>query len=182
MLAKINRNIASHVNKGLCSINQNSLSSVILSAVNTAHCAFLDLLVAVCQRFPHSLSPDLLFAHCCWEYVVQWNKDPEVHWFTARRHNSQKPFTLRLFYFAVCTYIWISLPANIGETEPNILVLQLGLTSASLHRRVDTCAGLWNIWSWSPVHIFNWVSGFLCLCKIMHLIQGELDVKFESSI
>nr|XP_046268193.1 rab3 GTPase-activating protein non-catalytic subunit isoform X2 [Scatophagus argus] len=36
-----------------------------------------ELLVAVCQRFPHSLSPDLLFAHCCWEYVVQWNKDTE---------------------------------------------------------------------------------------------------------
>ncbi|XP_034051245.1 rab3 GTPase-activating protein non-catalytic subunit isoform X2 [Thalassophryne amazonica] len=35
------------------------------------------LLVAVCQRFPHSLSHDFLFAHCCWEYVVQWNKDPE---------------------------------------------------------------------------------------------------------
>uniref|UniRef100_A0A8C8CP67 Rab3 GTPase-activating protein non-catalytic subunit n=1 Tax=Oncorhynchus tshawytscha TaxID=74940 RepID=A0A8C8CP67_ONCTS len=35
------------------------------------------LLVSVCQRFPDSLSPDLLFAHCCWEYVVQWNKDPE---------------------------------------------------------------------------------------------------------
>uniref|UniRef100_A0A8C9VNE4 RAB3 GTPase activating protein subunit 2 (non-catalytic) n=1 Tax=Scleropages formosus TaxID=113540 RepID=A0A8C9VNE4_SCLFO len=28
-------------------------------------------------RFPNSLSPDLLFAHCCWEFVVQWNKDPE---------------------------------------------------------------------------------------------------------
>ncbi|XP_069392246.1 rab3 GTPase-activating protein non-catalytic subunit isoform X2 [Paralichthys olivaceus] len=36
-----------------------------------------ELLVAVWERFPHSLSPDLLFAHCCWEYVVQWNKDPE---------------------------------------------------------------------------------------------------------
>ncbi|XP_028421635.1 rab3 GTPase-activating protein non-catalytic subunit isoform X2 [Perca flavescens] len=36
-----------------------------------------ELLMAVCQRFPHSLSPDLLFAHCCWEYVVQWNKDSE---------------------------------------------------------------------------------------------------------
>uniref|UniRef100_W5NK97 Rab3GAP regulatory subunit C-terminal domain-containing protein n=2 Tax=Lepisosteus oculatus TaxID=7918 RepID=W5NK97_LEPOC len=24
------------------------------------------------------MSPDLLSAHCCWEYVVQWNKDPEV--------------------------------------------------------------------------------------------------------
>ncbi|XP_069017004.1 rab3 GTPase-activating protein non-catalytic subunit isoform X2 [Embiotoca jacksoni] len=36
-----------------------------------------ELLVALCRRFPHSLSPDLVFAHCCWEYVVQWNKDPE---------------------------------------------------------------------------------------------------------
>lgn len=38
-----------------------------------------ELFAAVCQRFPHSLSPDMLFAHCCWEHVVQWNKDPEVH-------------------------------------------------------------------------------------------------------
>uniref|UniRef100_A0A8C8EL01 RAB3 GTPase activating protein subunit 2 (non-catalytic) n=1 Tax=Oncorhynchus tshawytscha TaxID=74940 RepID=A0A8C8EL01_ONCTS len=44
--------------------------------------AFNRLLVSVCQRFPDSLSPDLLFAHCCWEYVVQWNKDPEVGWFS----------------------------------------------------------------------------------------------------
>uniref|UniRef100_A0A3B4D772 RAB3 GTPase activating protein subunit 2 (non-catalytic) n=1 Tax=Pygocentrus nattereri TaxID=42514 RepID=A0A3B4D772_PYGNA len=29
-------------------------------------------------RFPHSLAPDVLWAHCCWEYVVQWNKDPEA--------------------------------------------------------------------------------------------------------
>ncbi|XP_072313689.1 rab3 GTPase-activating protein non-catalytic subunit [Eucyclogobius newberryi] len=36
-----------------------------------------ELLVALCKRFPNSLSPDMLFAHCCWEYVVQWNKDPE---------------------------------------------------------------------------------------------------------
>ncbi|XP_037398151.1 rab3 GTPase-activating protein non-catalytic subunit isoform X1 [Pygocentrus nattereri] len=37
-----------------------------------------ELLVCVCQRFPHSLAPDVLWAHCCWEYVVQWNKDPEM--------------------------------------------------------------------------------------------------------
>ncbi|KAL0969299.1 hypothetical protein UPYG_G00225230 [Umbra pygmaea] len=36
-----------------------------------------ELLVSVCLRFPESLSPDLLFAHCCWEGVVQWNRDPE---------------------------------------------------------------------------------------------------------
>uniref|UniRef100_A0A671LU71 Rab3 GTPase-activating protein non-catalytic subunit-like n=1 Tax=Sinocyclocheilus anshuiensis TaxID=1608454 RepID=A0A671LU71_9TELE len=36
-----------------------------------------ELLECVCQRFPNSLSPDVLFAHCSWENVVQWNKDPE---------------------------------------------------------------------------------------------------------
>uniref|UniRef100_A0A8C1W8U5 RAB3 GTPase activating protein subunit 2 (non-catalytic) n=1 Tax=Cyprinus carpio TaxID=7962 RepID=A0A8C1W8U5_CYPCA len=38
---------------------------------------FHELLESVCQRFPNSLSPDVLFAHCSWENVVQWNKDPE---------------------------------------------------------------------------------------------------------
>ncbi|RXN29768.1 rab3 GTPase-activating non-catalytic subunit-like isoform X1 [Labeo rohita] len=37
-----------------------------------------ELLECVCQRFPNSLSPDVLFAHCSWENVVQWNKDPET--------------------------------------------------------------------------------------------------------
>ncbi|XP_072546112.1 rab3 GTPase-activating protein non-catalytic subunit isoform X2 [Salminus brasiliensis] len=37
-----------------------------------------ELLGCVCNRFPHSLATDVLWAHCCWEYVVQWNKDPEV--------------------------------------------------------------------------------------------------------
>uniref|UniRef100_A0A8C1Z649 RAB3 GTPase activating protein subunit 2 (non-catalytic) n=1 Tax=Cyprinus carpio TaxID=7962 RepID=A0A8C1Z649_CYPCA len=41
-------------------------------------CVVLELLECVCQRFPNSLSPDVLFAHCSWENVVQWNKDPEV--------------------------------------------------------------------------------------------------------
>uniref|UniRef100_A0A8C8CPX4 RAB3 GTPase activating protein subunit 2 (non-catalytic) n=1 Tax=Oncorhynchus tshawytscha TaxID=74940 RepID=A0A8C8CPX4_ONCTS len=47
------------------------------SQPDACSCVPPELLVSVCQRFPDSLSPDLLFAHCCWEYVVQWNKDPE---------------------------------------------------------------------------------------------------------
>uniref|UniRef100_A0A4W4GYG6 RAB3 GTPase activating protein subunit 2 (non-catalytic) n=1 Tax=Electrophorus electricus TaxID=8005 RepID=A0A4W4GYG6_ELEEL len=35
-------------------------------------------LMCVCERFPSSLSADMMWAHCCWEYVVQWNKDPEA--------------------------------------------------------------------------------------------------------
>lgn len=37
-----------------------------------------DLLRAAREQFPCSLELDVLHAHCCWEYVVQWNKDPEV--------------------------------------------------------------------------------------------------------
>uniref|UniRef100_A0A4W4H5E9 RAB3 GTPase activating protein subunit 2 (non-catalytic) n=1 Tax=Electrophorus electricus TaxID=8005 RepID=A0A4W4H5E9_ELEEL len=38
----------------------------------------LQALMCVCERFPSSLSADMMWAHCCWEYVVQWNKDPEM--------------------------------------------------------------------------------------------------------
>uniref|UniRef100_A0A4W4H5S8 RAB3 GTPase activating protein subunit 2 (non-catalytic) n=1 Tax=Electrophorus electricus TaxID=8005 RepID=A0A4W4H5S8_ELEEL len=38
----------------------------------------LQALMCVCERFPSSLSADMMWAHCCWEYVVQWNKDPEA--------------------------------------------------------------------------------------------------------
>nr|KAF6395562.1 RAB3 GTPase activating non-catalytic protein subunit 2 [Rousettus aegyptiacus] len=35
-------------------------------------------------QFPCSLEPDVLHAHCCWEYVVQWNRDPEEARFLVR--------------------------------------------------------------------------------------------------
>ncbi|KAB0343211.1 hypothetical protein FD754_020137, partial [Muntiacus muntjak] len=39
--------------------------------------AIPDLLHLAYKQFPCSLELDVLHAHCCWEYVVQWNKDPE---------------------------------------------------------------------------------------------------------
>ncbi|XP_005409325.1 PREDICTED: rab3 GTPase-activating protein non-catalytic subunit isoform X2 [Chinchilla lanigera] len=46
--------------------------------------AIPDLLRLACEQFPCSLELDVLHAHCCWEYVVQWNKDPEEARFFAR--------------------------------------------------------------------------------------------------
>ncbi|KAK3563420.1 hypothetical protein QTP86_027791 [Hemibagrus guttatus] len=38
-----------------------------------------ELLACVCRRFPNSLSPDVLWAHCCWEYMagryLEWSVD-----------------------------------------------------------------------------------------------------------
>lgn len=43
-----------------------------------------DLLRLAYEQFPCSLELDVLHAHCCWEYVVQWNKDPEEARFLVR--------------------------------------------------------------------------------------------------
>uniref|UniRef100_A0A4W5R507 RAB3 GTPase activating protein subunit 2 (non-catalytic) n=1 Tax=Hucho hucho TaxID=62062 RepID=A0A4W5R507_9TELE len=58
-------------------------------------------------RFPDSLSPDLLFAHCCWEYVVQWNKDPEVGLHTVPAHRPSHPYTHSHLYTHRHPYISI---------------------------------------------------------------------------
>ncbi|XP_023389921.1 rab3 GTPase-activating protein non-catalytic subunit, partial [Pteropus vampyrus] len=42
------------------------------------------LLHAAYRQFPCSLEPDVLHAHCCWESVVQWNRDPEEARFFMR--------------------------------------------------------------------------------------------------
>ncbi|XP_032402875.1 rab3 GTPase-activating protein non-catalytic subunit isoform X2 [Xiphophorus hellerii] len=65
-----------------------------------------ELLLAVCQRFPDSLSPDLLFSHCCWEYVVQWNKDPEEgrYLFFAVEH--LKSITSPHIQLGISTMMW----------------------------------------------------------------------------
>ncbi|XP_066474968.1 rab3 GTPase-activating protein non-catalytic subunit isoform X2 [Tiliqua scincoides] len=44
----------------------------------------LELLHLAYQQFPCSLELDVLHAHCCWEYIVQWNKDPEEAHFLTR--------------------------------------------------------------------------------------------------
>uniref|UniRef100_A0A4W2IL12 RAB3 GTPase activating non-catalytic protein subunit 2 n=1 Tax=Bos indicus x Bos taurus TaxID=30522 RepID=A0A4W2IL12_BOBOX len=46
--------------------------------------AIPDLLHLAYKQFPCSLELDVLHAHCCWEYVVQWNKDPEEARFFVR--------------------------------------------------------------------------------------------------
>uniref|UniRef100_A0A673LMG3 Rab3 GTPase-activating protein non-catalytic subunit-like n=1 Tax=Sinocyclocheilus rhinocerous TaxID=307959 RepID=A0A673LMG3_9TELE len=64
-------------------------------------CVVLELLECVCQRFPNSLSPDVLFAHCSWENVVQWNKDPEV-----KTINNLKMISNPHIQFGVSAMMW----------------------------------------------------------------------------
>uniref|UniRef100_A0A8D0WYR6 Rab3 GTPase-activating protein non-catalytic subunit n=1 Tax=Sus scrofa TaxID=9823 RepID=A0A8D0WYR6_PIG len=55
-----------------------------MTEVETDLGAIPDLLHLAYTQFPCSLELDVLHAHCCWEYVVQWNKDPEEARFFVR--------------------------------------------------------------------------------------------------
>ncbi|XP_051942627.1 rab3 GTPase-activating protein non-catalytic subunit isoform X2 [Hippocampus zosterae] len=65
-----------------------------------------EVLMTVCKRFPHSLSPNLLFAHCCWEYVVQWNKDPEEGPHLCRAVEHLKLVSSPHIQLGICTMMW----------------------------------------------------------------------------
>ncbi|KAF7704827.1 hypothetical protein HF521_021899 [Silurus meridionalis] len=65
-----------------------------------------ELLVCVCCRFPISLSPDVLWAHCCWEYVVQWNKDPEVGRYLVWSVKYLKMISSPHIQLGICTMMW----------------------------------------------------------------------------
>ncbi|XP_019732194.1 rab3 GTPase-activating protein non-catalytic subunit isoform X2 [Hippocampus comes] len=65
-----------------------------------------EVLMTVCKRFPHSLSPNLLFAHCCWEFVVQWNKDPEEGAHLCRAVEHLKLVSSPHIQLGICTMMW----------------------------------------------------------------------------
>lgn len=65
-----------------------------------------ELLACVCQRFPHSLTTDVLWAHCCWEYVVQWNKDPEMGRYLEWSVEYLKMISSSHIQLGICSMMW----------------------------------------------------------------------------
>ncbi|XP_006022403.1 rab3 GTPase-activating protein non-catalytic subunit isoform X2 [Alligator sinensis] len=65
-------------------VENDSTVSLGESEAETGLETILKLLQLAYQQFPCSLESDVLYAHCCWEYIVQWNKDPEEARFLIR--------------------------------------------------------------------------------------------------
>ncbi|XP_078488494.1 rab3 GTPase-activating protein non-catalytic subunit [Ciona intestinalis] len=62
-----------------CNLHPNVVDSGIQEGGADIEGNLIDFLHTKLQkRFPVSLSSNTLHAHCCWEDVVAWNKDPEV--------------------------------------------------------------------------------------------------------
>ncbi|XP_069464692.1 rab3 GTPase-activating protein non-catalytic subunit [Ambystoma mexicanum] len=66
----------------------------------------LELLNLAYEQFPCSLELDVLHAHCCWEYVVQWNKDPEESRFLVRSVDHLKCIVNAHIQFGISLMMW----------------------------------------------------------------------------
>ncbi|MEE6473861.1 hypothetical protein FKM82_010195 [Ascaphus truei] len=65
-----------------------------------------ELLKLAYQHFPCSLNLDVLHTHCCWEYVVQWNKDPEEAQFLVRSVDHLKRIGNAHVQFGLSLMMW----------------------------------------------------------------------------
>lgn len=66
----------------------------------------VELLHLVYQHFPCSLDLDVLLSHCCWEFVVQWNKDPEEAHFLVRSVDHLKNISNAHVQFGLSLMMW----------------------------------------------------------------------------
>ncbi|KAM8945270.1 rab3 GTPase-activating protein non-catalytic subunit isoform 2-T2 [Pelodytes ibericus] len=58
------------------------------------------------RHFPCSLDLDVVHAHCCWEYIVQWNKDPEEAQFLLRSVDHLKHIGNAHVQFGLSLMMW----------------------------------------------------------------------------
>ncbi|KAM4693170.1 rab3 GTPase-activating protein non-catalytic subunit [Discoglossus pictus] len=65
-----------------------------------------ELLNLTYQHFPCSLDLDVLHAHCCWEYIVQWNKDPEEAQFLVQSTDHLKRISNAHVQFGLSLMMW----------------------------------------------------------------------------
>ncbi|KAG8518205.1 Rab3 GTPase-activating protein non-catalytic subunit, partial [Galemys pyrenaicus] len=86
-----------------------------------------ELLRLASQQFPCSLEPDVLHAHCCWEYVVQWNKDPEVGKSPkdrlCRRDVGLSDIAMTLFLGSCLDLLQTLMEADVSRDEMQVPVL-----------------------------------------------------------
>uniref|UniRef100_A0AAX7U5Q2 RAB3 GTPase activating protein subunit 2 (non-catalytic) n=1 Tax=Astatotilapia calliptera TaxID=8154 RepID=A0AAX7U5Q2_ASTCA len=99
----------------------------------------------VCQRFPHSLSPDFLFAHCCWEYVVQWNKDPEEGRYLCWSVEHLKMVSSPHIQQGVCTMMWSTFIAKRLSAATFLMEKDVGMGDKAMTSFLGCCVQLLNI-------------------------------------
>ncbi|XP_072503902.1 rab3 GTPase-activating protein non-catalytic subunit [Notamacropus eugenii] len=116
--------------------------------------AILELLNLAYQQFPCSLDLDVLHAHCCWEYVVQWNKDPEEARFFVRSMEHLKSIVNAHVQHGIALMMWNTfivkrfssatyLMDKVGKSPKDRLCRRdVGMSDTAMTSFLDSCLDL----------------------------------------
>ncbi|XP_063299884.1 rab3 GTPase-activating protein non-catalytic subunit [Pelobates fuscus] len=106
------------------------------------------------SHFPCSLDLDVVHAHCCWEYVVQWNKDPEEAQFLVRSVDHLKHVANAHVQFGLSLMMWNTfiikrfsaaayLMDKVGKAPKDRLCRRdVGMSDAALVSFLGSCSDL----------------------------------------
>uniref|UniRef100_A0A7N4NZM3 RAB3 GTPase activating non-catalytic protein subunit 2 n=1 Tax=Sarcophilus harrisii TaxID=9305 RepID=A0A7N4NZM3_SARHA len=146
----------------------------------------LELLNLAYQQFPCSLDLDVLHAHCCWEYVVQWNKDPEEARFFIRSIEHLKSVLNAHVQHGIALMMWNTfivkrfssatyLMDKVGKSPKDRLCRRdVGMSDTAMTSFLDSCLDLLQTLMEGKNAFFK------DLTSIQLLPSGEMDPNFIS--
>uniref|UniRef100_A0A452S4C8 RAB3 GTPase activating non-catalytic protein subunit 2 n=1 Tax=Ursus americanus TaxID=9643 RepID=A0A452S4C8_URSAM len=101
-----------------------------------------DLLHLAYKQFPCSLELDVLHAHCCWEYVVQWNKDPEEARFFVRSIEHLKHILNAHVQNGVALMMWNTFLVKRFSAATYLMDKDVGMSDTAMTSFLGSCLDL----------------------------------------
>uniref|UniRef100_A0A8C0WIM4 Rab3GAP regulatory subunit C-terminal domain-containing protein n=1 Tax=Castor canadensis TaxID=51338 RepID=A0A8C0WIM4_CASCN len=104
--------------------------------------AISDLLRLAYEQFPCSLELDVLHAHCCWEYVVQWNKDPEETRFFVRSIEHLKHILNAHVQNGIALMMWNTFLVKRFSAAAYLMDKDVGMSDTAMTSFLGSCLDL----------------------------------------
>uniref|UniRef100_A0ACB8GAN6 Rab3 GTPase-activating protein non-catalytic subunit n=1 Tax=Sphaerodactylus townsendi TaxID=933632 RepID=A0ACB8GAN6_9SAUR len=104
--------------------------------------SILELLHLAYQQFPCSLELDVLHAHCCWEYVVQWNKYPEEAHFLTRSIDHLRCIDNAHVQHGIALMMWNTFIVKRLSAATYLMDKDVGMSDSAMTSFLGCCSDL----------------------------------------
>uniref|UniRef100_A0A8D0GT66 RAB3 GTPase activating non-catalytic protein subunit 2 n=1 Tax=Sphenodon punctatus TaxID=8508 RepID=A0A8D0GT66_SPHPU len=102
----------------------------------------IELLRLAYQQFPCGLELDVLHAHCCWEYVVQWNKDPEEARFLIRSIDHLRCIVNAHVKHGIALMMWNTFVVKRLSAATYLMDKDVGMSDTAMTSFLGSCSDL----------------------------------------
>nr|XP_033792757.1 rab3 GTPase-activating protein non-catalytic subunit isoform X2 [Geotrypetes seraphini] len=148
----------------------------------------LVLLNLAYQQFPCSLQLDVLHTHCCWEYVVQWNKDPEEALFLLRSVEHLKYIINAHVQFGIALMMWNTfivkrfsaaayLMEKVGKAPKDRLCRRdVGMSDTAMTSFLSSCCDLLQTLMEADIHCDEMQAPYLDTEDVWMSVEGPTSI------